>query len=178
MLINMTDDESCQYLIDAFAGIFPYLQIKGGAEEPFYRAPQANDNAILYFRSNYPRSLLHEMAHYCLAGDRRRQIDDFGFWYAPCGRTAEEQLRFETVEARPQALEKAMCEIVGLAFSPSLDDFSGRPASDIFLQQLAISYQEMLHNPPPTAQKALAGLKIYSITYQNNISDQCYQGRT
>jgi len=158
----LSDDESCQYLIDAFSGIFPSLKIIGEAEEPFYVAPKENVSAIIYFRSNYPRSLLHEISHYCLAGDQRRNIDDFGFWYSPCGRAAEEQRRFETVEARPQGLEKAMCEIVGIKFSPSLDDFSGRPPSRNFLESVNIAYQEMLTSPPPTARTALCGLRHYS----------------
>ncbi len=45
---------------------------------------------------------------------------------------AEEQQRFEEVEARPQGLEKALCEIARIRFSLSLDDFSGRPPSDFF----------------------------------------------
>lgn len=161
MVARVSDDECCRYLIDAFAGVFPNLQLKGGAEEPFYVAPTSDMCAIIYFRSNFPRSLLHEVAHYCLAGDRRRTLDDFGFWYSPCGRTAEEQVRFEIVEARPQGLEMAMCEIVGLKFSPSLDDFSGRPPSADFLQNLDAAYREMLTNPPLTAAKALNGLKKY-----------------
>ncbi|CAG9296926.1 elongation factor P hydroxylase [Celerinatantimonas diazotrophica] len=156
-----TDDEYCQDLINMFVGILPNLTIEGEADEPFYQAPRANSNAILYFRSNYPRSLLHEMSHYCLAGDRRRDLDDFGYWYTPCGRTTEEQLRFEVVEARPQGLEKLMCEIVGIKFSPSTDDFSGRPPSESFLQHLELAYQEMLVNPPPTANKVLSGMRSY-----------------
>ncbi|WP_417667262.1 elongation factor P hydroxylase [Pseudidiomarina sp.] len=158
----VSDDECCQYLICAFSGVFHDLKIIGGAGEPFYLAPKENKDAIIYFRSNYPRSLLHEVSHYCLAGDRRRRIDDFGFWYSPCGRTAEEQSRFEIVEARPQGLEKAMCEIVGLRFSPSLDDFSGSPPSEDFLKNMDVAYREMMTNPPPTAKKALFELKKYA----------------
>ncbi len=161
MSVCITDDECCQYLINAFASIFPGLTIKGGAEEPFYAAPRANVSATIHFRSNYPRSLLHEVSHYCLAGDQRRNIDDFGYWYSPCGRTIEEQQRFEFVEARPQGLEKAMCEIIGVKFSPSIDDFSGRPPTESFLQYLEIAYQEMLESPPPSVQKALCGLTNY-----------------
>lgn len=152
------DDEYCQFLIAAFGQVFPHLKIQGEADEPFYKAPTKNTKGVLYFRSNYPRSLLHEMSHYCLAGDRRRALDDFGYWYSPCGRTADEQAKFEAVEARPQGLEKAFCEIVGLDFSPSLDDFSGRPASASFTQGLMSAYEEMVSNPPPTAKKALVGL--------------------
>lgn len=158
----LNDDELCALLIAQLAIILPDLIIKGGAEEPFYEAAKGNTKAILYFRSNYPRSLLHELAHYCLAGEKRRQIDDFGYWYIPCGRTADEQLQFEKVESRPQGLEKAMCEAVGLNFIPSLDDFSGRPSSDEFLKKLDEAYQEMLSSPPPTAKKVLN--QLVSIT--------------
>ena len=161
MLVGLTDDECCQCLIDMLRNILPTLTIQGGAEEPFYEAPTEDSNAVLYFRDNYPRSLLHELSHYCLAGDRRRSLDDFGFWYSPCGRTAQEQLKFELVEARPQGLEKAFCEVLDLTFSPSLDDFSGREASNEFSLNLEKAYQEMCSNPPPTAKKLLTGLKQF-----------------
>ncbi len=152
------DDELCNALIDLLANVLPDLVIQGGADEPFYQAPSGGAKAILYFRSNYPRSLLHELSHYCLSGEKRRQIDDFGYWYIPCGRTENEQLLFEQVEARPQGLEKAMCEAIGISFIPSLDDFSGRPSSADFLERLEISYQEMKSTPPPTAKLILDAL--------------------
>lgn len=155
---TLNDDELCAVLIQSLSEALPELEIQGGADEPFYEAAKDGKKAVLYFRDNYPRSLLHELSHYCLAGDRRRKLDDFGYWYFPCGRTEEEQLLFEQVEARPQGLEKAMCEAIGIKFSPSLDDFSGRPASDSFLQQLDKAYQEMLISAPPTASKVLIAL--------------------
>lgn len=158
MINTLTDDELCDLLIMTLSNVLPDLVIQGGAEEPFYEAAKDGKKAILYFRDNYPRSLLHELSHFCLSGDRRRQLDDFGYWYFPCGRTTEEQILFEKVEARPQGLEKAMCEVLGIKFSPSLDDFSGKPASEKFLQQLDKAYQEMLVSAPPTAKKVLEAL--------------------
>ncbi|MHC5224893.1 elongation factor P hydroxylase [Ignatzschineria sp. LJL83] len=157
----LTDDELSALLIDVLSGILPDLTIQGGAEEPFYESAKEGQKAILYFRDNYPRSLLHELSHFCLAGDRRRKLDDFGYWYFPCGRTAEEQLLFEEVEARPQGLEKVMCEVIGIKFSPSLDDFSGNPPSNSFITNLEKAYQEMSHTPPPTAQKVLEGFRSH-----------------
>jgi len=156
------DDALCFMLINLVSKVFPDLTIKGGAEEPFYKAPRGNTNAIIYFRNNYPRSLLHELSHYCLAGKKRRQIDDFGYWYTECGRTIAEQKSFELVEARPQGLEKAMCKAIGLKFVPSLDDFSGKPPSKDFLYHLDVAYHEMLTNPPPLARKLLIALKSFS----------------
>lgn len=154
----LSDDELCSALIKVLEKVLPDLIIQGGAEEPFYEAAKDGQKAILYFRDNYPRSLLHELSHFCLAGNRRRQLDDFGYWYFPCGRTTEEQVLFEQVEARPQGLEKAMCEAISIKFSPSLDDFSGRPPAKEFLDKLEAVYQEMLQNPPPTAKKVLIAL--------------------
>ena len=79
----------------ALQQILPELRIQGGAREPFYQAPKNNNPAILFFREDYIRSLFHELAHYALAGPMRRSIDDFGFWYTPCGRNSDEQQRFE-----------------------------------------------------------------------------------
>lgn len=158
---RMNDDELCHALINVLSSVLPDLIIQGGADEPFYEAPKDGKKAILYFRDNYPRSLLHELSHFCLAGDRRRQLDDFGYWYFPCGRNAEEQLEFEKVEARPQGLEKAMCEAIGIKFSPSLDDFSGRAPSDTFIVELDRAHQEMLEHPPLTAGKVLLGLRTW-----------------
>lgn len=154
----MNDDHLCIRLKTLFEHLFPTLTIIGGADEPYYEAPKANAKAKIFFKENYPRSLLHEIAHYCLAGQKRRKLDDYGYWYTECGRTSEEQELFQLVEARPQGLEKAMCEAIGIYFLPSLDDFSGRSISEVFLKNLEFHYQEMITNPPPTAKIALEGL--------------------
>ena len=151
----MTDVDICKHLIDRLRRALPELDIEGGHTEPFYRAPQAGKPACIEFREDYPRSLLHELAHYCLAGDRRRQLDDFGFWYAPEGRSAEEQVAFEAAEVRPQALEWLFCDRIGLEFSPSRDDFSGRPDDDHFLIALRAAREAVEANPPATARRVL-----------------------
>lgn len=163
----MNDNDLCTNLISIFENLLPTLNIIGGADEPYYQAPKENEKAKIFFKENYPRSLLHEMAHYCLAGPRRRKLDDYGYWYSACGRTADEQSLFEKVEARPQGLEKAMCEAIGSDFSPSLDDFSGRSASKAFLNKLEESYIEMRINPPPTAKKVLVALSSFNDYAQN-----------
>ena len=141
--------------------VLPKLHIKGGALEPFYQAPKGNRPAILFFREDYVRSLFHELAHYCLAGDKRRQLNDFGYWYSPCGRSSEEQEQFERVEGRPQGLEKLFCEIWLVPFSPSLDDFSGRHTSTGFLENLENAYIEMKTTPPKTPQRVLEGMRHF-----------------
>ena len=59
--------------------------LEGGADEPVYRP--GNPHRICYTR-DYFRSALHEIAHWCVAGPRRRRLDDYGYWYAPDGRDA------------------------------------------------------------------------------------------
>ena len=160
----MNDDDLCISLINLFEHLFSNIAIISGADEPYYEAPRANTKAKIFFKENYPRSLLHEMAHYCLAGKKRRKLDDYGYWYTECDRTNEEQELFQLVEARPQGLEKAMCEAISIQFSPSLDDFSGRPISELFLEELEVHYQEMITNPPPLAAISLRALLITDFT--------------
>ncbi len=83
----------------------------------------------LYLTDSYVCTLimmsLVELAHWCVAGAARRQLADFGYWYAPDGRTAEQQGAFEQVEVKPQALEWLFCEAAGHPFRVSLDNLSG-----------------------------------------------------
>ena len=94
-------------------------ELIGGAAEPYY---QPGSPHCIYFRADYVRSALHEVAHWCVAGRRRRQLPDYGYWYSPDGRDAEQQQAFFAVEARPQAVERCFCEAIGIAFSPSVDN--------------------------------------------------------
>lgn len=76
----------------------------------------------IYIRADYPRSALHEIAHWLVAGKKRRALLDYGYWYCPDGRTEQQQIEFGKVEILPQALEKLFCDLMGLDFSPSLDN--------------------------------------------------------
>ncbi len=94
-------------------------ELIGGAAEPYY---QPGSPHRIYFRADYVRSALHEIAHWCVAGRRRRHLPDYGYWYSPDGRHADQQQAFFAVEARPQAIERCFCEVIGIAFSPSVDN--------------------------------------------------------
>ena len=94
-------------------------ELIGGAAEPYYEPGSLNR---IYFRADYVRSALHEVAHWCVAGRRRRQLADYGYWYSPDGRGAAQQQAFFAVEARPQAIERCFCEAIGIPFSPSVDN--------------------------------------------------------
>lgn len=96
-----------------------------GADEPFYEAAKSkNDLNKLFCRSDFFASGLHEIAHWCVAGNERRKKDDFGYWYNPDGRTLTQQKVFEKVEVIPQALEKAFSEACRYPFKVSVDNLS------------------------------------------------------
>ncbi len=94
-------------------------ELIGGAAEPYYEPGSLNR---IYFRADYVRSALHEVAHWCVAGRRRRRLADYGYWYSPDGRDANQHQAFFAVEARPQAIERCFCEAIGIPFSPSVDN--------------------------------------------------------
>ena len=106
----------------------------GGAEEPIYRPQSANCRYHqIYFRHDYFASALHEVAHWCVAGPARRRLEDYGYWYAPDGRTALQQMEFERVEVKPQAIEWLFSVACGLSFRVSADNLQmGLGASTIF----------------------------------------------
>ena len=101
-----------------------------GAEEPFYLPGYPSQ---VFFRADYVRSALHEVAHWCVAGRRRRALPDYGYWYTPDGRSAERQAAFFSVEAKPQAIESLFCEALNVPFAPSIDNLM-HASSDAALQ--------------------------------------------
>ena len=128
-------------------------RLVGGAVEPFDRAATIEQVACLYYREDFLRSALHEIAHWCIAGEARRKQDDFGYWYVAEGRSHSEQCAFEAVEILPQAVESLFCEAIGVPFSVSLDDFGAGSAARAasFSQQVVTQKQRLLHQLPQAA---------------------------
>lgn len=117
-------------------------KLVGGAREPYYQpATSALDLHVLYYRSDYFASALHEIAHWCIAGDRRRLLLDFGYWYAPDGRDPQQQRAFETVEAKPQALEWLFSRACGYRFVISVDNLG---AADTMADDTRFFEQQVL----------------------------------
>lgn len=97
----------------------------GGFDEPYYRPADGNNGCYrIEFTRDYPASALHEAAHWCVAGTERRRLPDYGYWYAPDGRSAEQQRLFEQVEVKPQALEWIFARASGLRFRVSADNLA------------------------------------------------------
>lgn len=97
-----------------------------GGDEPIYLPADENIpyHRIIFARGFYA-SALHEIAHWCVAGPKRRLLEDFGYWYQPDGRSAQVQAEFEKVEIRPQAYEWILALSAGFAFNVSCDNLSG-----------------------------------------------------
>ena len=86
---------SQQSLGEALVGVFNHVFqaadatiLCGGAAEPYY---EPGAPSVIYFREDFVRSALHEVAHWCVAGPVRRGLPDYGYWYAPDGRNADQQ---------------------------------------------------------------------------------------
>jgi elongation factor P hydroxylase len=124
-------------VISTFEELFPDVRLIGGFSEPEYLPPTPGRSAEIHFTRDYVRSALHEIAHWCVAGAERRKLSDFGYWYAPDGRTNALQSEFYRVEVRPQAIELILSEALGIEFEVSADNL-GNPQSDTRPFQAAV----------------------------------------
>lgn len=101
-----------------------------GEDEPLYLpANESQPHNILFFAYGYFASALHECSHWLIAGDERRKLVDFGYWYVPDGRTTSQQQLFQVVEVKPQAMEWILSKAAGHPFRVSIDNLNG-PESD------------------------------------------------
>ncbi|OEF23707.1 elongation factor P hydroxylase [Vibrio rumoiensis 1S-45] len=97
-----------------------------GNDEPIYLPANADvPYHQVIFAHGFYASAMHEIAHWCVAGAKRRLLEDFGYWYEPDGRTEQVQAEFEKVEIRPQAYEWILSVSAGLPFSVSCDNLNG-----------------------------------------------------
>jgi elongation factor P hydroxylase len=98
-------------------------RLRGGAEEPYYQpADNPAEYHVLHYRSDFFASALHEVAHWCIAGEYRRGQPDFGYWYIAGNRDVDQQRAFEAAESSPQALEWIFSRACGYRFRPSADN--------------------------------------------------------
>lgn len=94
----------------------------GGAAEPVYLPPTAARPAWIRYARDHAASVLHELAHWCHASPAARRCEDYGLAYEPPPRDGPAQRRFYAAEVPVQALEKLLCEAVGLPFRCSDDN--------------------------------------------------------
>jgi elongation factor P hydroxylase len=133
----------------------PYNTILAyGKDEPVYvpANPQQAHHTI-YFAHGFFNSALHECAHWLIAGEERRKLIDFGYWYIPDGRNAQQQALFQQVEVKPQALEWMLSQAAGSKFDFSFDNLDGS-VEDYAQFKLAVTQQRLSYQQkglPPRA---------------------------
>ncbi|NMP31245.1 elongation factor P hydroxylase [Thalassotalea sp. M1531] len=110
---------------DTFFASFNTKLVKGENEPIYLPANGDVEHHRIIFAHGYYASALHEIAHWCVAGAERRLLEDFGYWYEPDGRTAEQQALFEKVEIKPQAIEWGLCVAADKKFRVSADNLNG-----------------------------------------------------
>lgn len=138
----------CDDLITLFNNLFKITErtilVKGGTEPIYFPSNAESPFSQIIFTQDYYSSALHEIAHWCVAGEERRKLMDYGYWYRPDGRNAEEQKLFEQMEIKPQALEWIFSVAAGVKFKVSADNLSmGNQANPEFqnnIQQQAMKY--------------------------------------
>ena len=122
-----TESDQVDWLILHFNHWFSHLNVTlvRGDFEPEYFPASKDSAARIQFAHGFFNSALHEISHWTIAGDKRRLLPDLGYWYAPDGRTKEQQALFEQVEIKPQAIEWMFAKAFGRKFRVSLDNLTG-----------------------------------------------------
>ena len=122
-----SETEQVDWLILHFNHWFSHLNVNlvKGDFEPEYFPATPDQPARIQFAHGFFNSALHEISHWCIAGEQRRLLPDLGYWYAPDGRTQEQQTLFEQVEIKPQAIEWLFAQAFGRKFRVSLDNLTG-----------------------------------------------------
>ena len=125
--VLQTEAQQVDWLILHFNLWFSHLNVElvRGDFEPEYFPATEHHPARIQFAHGFFNSALHEISHWTIAGEQRRLLPDLGYWYAPDGRTAEQQALFEQVEIKPQAIEWLFAKAFGRKFRVSLDNLTG-----------------------------------------------------
>ncbi|WP_375750778.1 elongation factor P hydroxylase [Vibrio sp. HN007] len=130
-----------------------------GGDEPIYLPAdeKVSFHRIIFARGFYA-SALHEIAHWCVAGPKRRLLEDFGYWYEPDGRTEQVQAEFEKVEIRPQAYEWILSMSASFPFNVSCDNLHGdfEPDRLAFMAKVHKEVSGILDSGMPPRVKALS----------------------
>lgn len=147
-------DDLIRIFNDCFKQTYNTILARGDDEPVYLPADEHRVHHTIYFAHGFFSSALHECAHWLIAGKERRTLEDYGYWYVPDGRNAEQQCLFQSVEVKPQALEWILSRAANYRFQFSIDNLNGAPADiDQFKQavyQQAVCYQR--DGLPPRAQ--------------------------
>ncbi|MBQ4831887.1 elongation factor P hydroxylase [Pseudoalteromonas sp. MMG010] len=112
--------------------------IKGDCEPVYLPANSQTPYHQIVFAHGFYASALHEIAHWLVAGEKRREQEDYGYWYCPDGRDKQQQQQFESVEVKPQAIEWLLSSAAGFNFNVSVDNLNGE-------QSCRFTFQARVH---------------------------------
>ena len=164
----MSKEHHYQQLVEIFDGCFAddfQTRLIKGDDEPIYLpADDTSPWHRVVFAHGFYASALHEISHWCIAGEARRKLVDFGYWYCPDGRDAETQGQFESVEIKPQALEWMFCVAAGFPFNVSCDNLDGDCEPDRIAFQRKVHAQVMhylQHGIPARPARFIDALASY-----------------
>ncbi len=165
-----------QDLIDIFNQTFfdEYnTKLELGGDEPIYLpADDVTEYNRIVFARGFYASGLHEIAHWCVAGPKRRMQEDFGYWYQPDGRTESVQADFEAVEIRPQSYEWILSISAGFPFNVSCDNLHGdfEPDRLAFMSRVYIEVESILNiGLPPRVKQLSEALRSFYKTSELKI---------
>lgn len=163
-----------QDLIDLFNQTFidseNTILIKGGHEPIYIPANTGHKNHRIIFANGYFSSALHEISHWCIAGKKRRLLEDYGYWYCPDGRDNKQQAEFEKVEIKPQAIEWAFSQAAGKTFTVSTDNLNGAPVNTMRFRE-AVKQQVLLYLELGFPPRAAEFINVLQRFYHTNRLD-------
>ncbi|MDO6440593.1 MULTISPECIES: elongation factor P hydroxylase [unclassified Marinobacter] len=162
--MNHSTNDLIMLFNDLFREDFRTTLVRGGEEPEYLPAGSATELAQVVFAHGYYASALHEISHWCIAGEHRRTLHDYGYWYCPDGRTPTEQRYFEQVEIKPQAIEWLFSVAAGSCFHISVDNLSGEGAADessFRREVLAQAEDYLIKGLPERAQSFFDTLKSF-----------------
>lgn len=152
-------------LINVLAKVFKTRLVKGDDEPIYLPANEEIPYHQIIFAHGFYASALHEISHWCIAGEARRQQVDYGYWYCPDGRDETTQGQFEKVEIKPQALDWLFCQAAGYPFNVSCDNLEGNFEPDRYAFRNKVREQVLAYlrdkNTPLRAQLFINALHLF-----------------
>lgn len=158
--MNQQTDQLIQVFNHTFLRSHNTELVRGDGEPIYLPASEGFDHHRIEFAHGFFASALHEISHWCIAGAERRKLVDFGYWYEPDGRSADQQREFEKVEIKPQAIEWVLSKSCGRKFNISTDNLDGDPEQvaagrSRFAQNVYNQVQHYMENGLPERAEVL-----------------------
>lgn len=165
--IETVEEQQVDWLIQLFNSLFKAQNVTlvRGESEPEYFPATDTHPARIEFAHGFFQSALHEISHWSLAGAHRRTLSDFGYWYAPDGRTEAQQKAFEQVEIKPQAIECLFSLMCGRNFRVSQDNLHADfdTSQSTFAKDVFDQAEQYINNPQKLPSDAKTLLTVLAI---------------